>query len=501
METDPPNERPLVPEKEGNYSRENLARCFIFPALGGFLYGYDIGATAVALDDMGSEQWSGTSWHAAAANSVVRGVIVSAVMVGAALGSLLVLRYETDWGRVKEMRLASALYGAGALVEGLSGSPGLSAALGLTVLLFGRVVYGVGIGLAMHGAPTYIAETAPPSIRGALVSAKEAIIVLGLTVGYAVGAALMHGVGRWRYIYWVAMVFAAAMAYGLSGVPRSPRWCLLRGYADEARAAYEFVTPVPAPGAFERLAGHVRALKADEVGPQSIPEIVENLTSTPASAYGLRAGLGLVVLQQVTGQPSVLYYVTEIFEDYDLGVGASIGLSAWKLVATMLTVRLIDSYGRVPLLQRGSAIMIASMGSLAVAALFLDMASGALAWTSIVTLSLYVGGYQVGYGPVTWTYISEVFPLQPRGSALALAVLLNFSLNGVVTLLASPLIAFSVSFTFFVFGALAVYGMYFIHAYVPETKGLELEQITTMLTQLAAEEDLAAPPAATAGAV
>ncbi|KAH8063671.1 hypothetical protein JL722_2855 [Aureococcus anophagefferens] len=438
METDPPNERPLVPEKEGNYSRENLARCFIFPALGGFLYGYDIGATAVALDDMGSEQWSGTSWHAAAANSVVRGVIVSAVMVGAALGSLLVLRYETDWGRVKEMRLASALYGAGALVEGLSGSPGLSAPLGLTVLLFGRVVYGVGIGLAMHGAPTYIAETAPPSIRGALVSAKEAIIVLGLTVGYAVG-----------------------------GVPRSPRWCLLRGYADEARAAYEFVTPVPAPGAFERLAGHVRALKADEV----------------------------------TGQPSVLYYVTEIFEDYDLGVGASIGLSAWKLVATMLTVRLIDSYGRVPLLQRGSAIMIASMGSLAVAALFLDMASGALAWTSIVTLSLYVGGYQVGYGPVTWTYISEVFPLQPRGSALALAVLLNFSLNGVVTLLASPLIAFSVSFTFFVFGALAVYGTYFIHAYVPETKGLELEQITTMLTQLAAEEDLAAPPAATAGAV
>ncbi|KAH8096193.1 hypothetical protein JL720_3549 [Aureococcus anophagefferens] len=306
----------------------------------------------------------------------------------------------------------------------------------------------------MHGAPTYIAETAPPSIRGALVSAKEAIIVLGLTVGYAVGAALMHGVGRWRYIYWVAMVFAAAMAYGLSGVPRSPRWCLLRGYADEARAAYEFVTPVPAPGAFERLAGHVRALKADEV----------------------------------TGQPSVLYYVTEIFEDYDLGVGASIGLSAWKLVATMLTVRLIDSYGRVPLLQRGSAIMIASMGSLAVAALFLDMASGALAWTSIVTLSLYVGGYQVGYGPVTWTYISEVFPLQPRGSALALAVLLNFSLNGVVTLLASPLIAFSVSFTFFVFGALAVYGTYFIHAYVPETKGLELEQITTMLTQLAAED-------------
>ena len=246
METDPPNERPLVPEKEGNYSRENLARCFIFPALGGFLYGYDIGATAVALDDMGSEQWSGTSWHAAAANSVVRGVIVSAVMVGAALGSLLVLRYETDWGRVKEMRLASALYGAGALVEGLSGSPGLSAPLGLTALLFGRVVYGVGIGLAMHGAPTYIAETAPPSIRGALVSAKEAIIVLGLTVGYAVGAALMHGVGRWRYIYWVAMVFAAAMAYGLSGVPRSPRWCLLRGYADEARAAYEFVTPVPA---------------------------------------------------------------------------------------------------------------------------------------------------------------------------------------------------------------------------------------------------------------
>ncbi|KAH8081094.1 hypothetical protein JL720_8995 [Aureococcus anophagefferens] len=350
METDPPNERPLVPEKEGNYSRENLARCFIFPALGGFLYGYDIGATAVALDDMGSEQWSGTSWHAAAANSVVRAPSLGrSWSAGAGVAARAPLRdglgpRQGDAPRVGALRRRRARRRPPA--RGPLAPPPDCVSSSPRCLRRGHRL--------MHGAPTYI-ETAPPSIRGALVSAKEAIIVLGPRSATP-GARLRTGAGRWRYIYWVAMVFAAAMAYGLSGVPgaragarcaatRTRRW---RTSSRRARA-----------GAFERLAGHVRALKADEVGPQSIPEIVENLTSTPASAYGLarvwgppcssrsRAG-GTRVIQRrfnVSARafrkshgPPVLYYVTEIFEDYDLGVGASIGLSAWKLVATMLTV-------------------------------------------------------------------------------------------------------------------------------------------------------------------
>ena len=486
---------PLI--KAGDYDREHLLRSFLFPAMGGFLYGYDIGMTAVAIEDIGSSQWSGTEWHGMASNSVVQGVIISAAVFGAALGSLIVLRYEFDWGRRKEMVIASFLYGMGALIEGVSGTPGWSCAVGLTVLLLGRIVYGLGIGLAMHGAPTYIAETAPPSIRGTLVSAKEAIIVLGITLGYCVGALFMHGVGRWRFIYWSAVPVAAAMGAGITTIPRSPRWCMLHGLEAEAKAALAFVTPSPPPGTFEKLQDHVQRVASDDAPPPSVAEIVRGLTSTPASRYGLRAGLGLVVLQQVTGQPSALYYITYIFESYGLGVAASIGLSCWKLFATLVTVRFIDSNGRVPLLQYGSGLMIFALSILVLVSLSVSSGAG-LAATSIATLAVYVGGYQVGYGPVTWTYISECFPLQPRGSALALAVLVNFTLNGLVTLLAAPLLAFSVAFTFLLFGAFSVYGVYFVHKYVPETKGLELEQITDMLHTLGTQEENAPPQAATA---
>ena len=136
--------------------------------------------------------------------------------------------------------------------------------MGLAVLLLGRVVYGVGIGLAMHGAPMYIAETAPPAMRGALVSGKEAIIVFGILCGYAFGGCLQHGVGRWRYMYLGSVPFAAAMACGVRRVPPSPRWLLLRGRDDEALEALKFVTPTPAPGAFEALRAHVRGLPRDD---------------------------------------------------------------------------------------------------------------------------------------------------------------------------------------------------------------------------------------------
>ena len=129
----------------------------------------------------------------------------------------------------------------------------------------------------------------------------------------------------------------------------------------------------------------------------TLSEIMERLQRTAASREALRAGLGLVVLQQVTGQPSVLYYMTTLFDEYDMGIGASIGVSFWKLVATLVCVRFVDTYGRVPLLQSGSVVMAAALLVLVVVSAAVT-AGGALAWTSVMTLSVYVGGYQARGG-------------------------------------------------------------------------------------------------------
>jgi len=160
---------------------------FSTPALGGALFGYDIGATSFAILQMADADLSGTSWwHVVADSPACRGLVVSAASAGALLGSAALFLAPDGIGRRTELRLGAALYAAGAALElGAARAGSWSASAGLTTLLAGRLVYGVGVGVTMHGAPTYLSEQSPSSIRGLLVSLKEACIVLGMLVGYA----------------------------------------------------------------------------------------------------------------------------------------------------------------------------------------------------------------------------------------------------------------------------------------------------------------------------
>ncbi|KAG5515216.1 hypothetical protein RHGRI_036301 [Rhododendron griersonianum] len=191
---------------------------FLFPALGGLLFGYDIGATSGATLSLLSPELSGTAWFNLSA--VQLGLVVSGSLYGALLGSLLVYPIADFLGRRRELILAALLYAFGGLVT--------ASAPGLGVLLIGRLVYGLGIGLAMHGAPLYIAETCPSQIRGTLISLKELFIVLGILLGYFVGSFQIDVVGGWRYMYGFSAPVALIMGLGMWSLPPSPRWLLLR---------------------------------------------------------------------------------------------------------------------------------------------------------------------------------------------------------------------------------------------------------------------------------
>ena len=126
-------------------------------------------------------------------------------------------------GRRRELILAALLYIAGAALEVASGSFGTSEATGLALLLLGRLVYGAGCGFAMHGAPAYIAEMSPASIRGTLVSLKEAAIVLGICLGYGVGYAYSEVEGGWRWAYGWTMPASVLLLVGAQSLPPSAR--------------------------------------------------------------------------------------------------------------------------------------------------------------------------------------------------------------------------------------------------------------------------------------
>lgn len=196
-------------------------------------------------------------------------------------------------------------------------------------------------------------------------------------------------------------------------------------------------------------------------------------------------GGGLVWFQQVTGQPSVLYYAAQILQSAGFpaasdATAVSVLIGFWKLLLTVVATLYIDKLGRRPLLITGVAGILVSLLGLAA---YYSFAQD-LSFLAIGALLLYVGSYQISFGPVSWLMVSEVFPLRSRGRAMSLTTLINFTTNAVVTFAFAPLqAALGESFTFLVFAAVAVVALLFAITVVPETKGLTLEEIEAKLSK------------------
>ena len=515
------------PHVKAQYNRVASALIFLFPALGGLLFGYDIGATSAVVAQLTSKTYSGTKWSASLADSsVLQGVVTSIAMFGAMLGSTTCFQIADDLGRRRTLIIASCFFCVGAVIEALSGKAQWNAEAGISVLLIGRLVYGYGCGFAMHGAPAYIGEMAPSAIRGLLVSLKEAFIVLGMVFGYTIGYMYSETVGGWRYTYFMAVPVSICMFCGMYYLPYSARWLALKGRVDEARTALQFVTPnVP-----EADLQAIREV-ADKAAISQLSQASDwSRLSAPSVWPALVAGVGLVLLQQVTGQPSVLYYADSIFEDVGIDRFASIGVSIFKLFATLFATFTVDNYGRKLLLYIGCSLMLVALLMLGVAFMFpytsaaqchtyssQDICPATCSWVDscltdcvtsgydddsceccgvvrinsqkaviLTSLFIYIGGYQVGFGPISWLLISEIFPLEVRGKAVSIAVVTNFFWNTVVSFLFP--IEFDLigsSATFFLFAFVLAWGIYFIFLKVPETKGLTLEEIEEFFLRLA----------------
>lgn len=411
-----PTPSPQVPPSISEYSLSSVALLFSVPALGGALFGYDIGATSFSITQMQNEVYSGVLWwHTVKSSPVWTGTIVSAVSAGALFGSFLMFLFADAIGRRTELRLGAVLYLTGAALEGWTArSEDWSGGLGLMVLMAGRLIYGVGVGITMHGAPTYLSEQSPANIRGLLVSAKEASVVFGIAMGYYFGFIFSNTVGGWGITYGMAIIPAGLIIALSFAIPESCRWLLLRGRDQEALESLSFVfLGDHAEREFELLKNSQEDADADaDAGHTSLEEEgeVENNRGIwdPLRRAPLVAGVGLVILQQITGQPSVLSYANQIFHDAGLSDYSSIWVAAFKLLVTLLAAVTVEKFGRKKLLYTGCSLML-------VALIVLSLSFGNTSQGSqtiiLMAMFVYIGGYQVGFGPISWLIISEVFPL------------------------------------------------------------------------------------------
>ena len=232
----------------------------------------------------------------------------------------------------------------------------------------GRIIYGFGVGFAMQGAPAYIGEMAPPAIRGLLVSLKEAFIVLGMLLGYSIGYLYSKTSGGWRSVYGLASPLAVVMFAGMYFLPPSAPWLASQRRLEEAEQSLRFVTPQPSSAQLRVLqdTAQTATVQAMQGGPPSMLETYRKLRG-PTVWPALVAGVGMVFFQQTTGQPSVLYYADTIFEDIGVTTAASIAISLFKLIATLLTTFTVDRYGRKKLLYIGCSLMLCALIMLGVA--------------------------------------------------------------------------------------------------------------------------------------
>jgi SP family galactose:H+ symporter-like MFS transporter len=362
-------------------------------ALGGMLFGYDTGVISGAI--LFVEQDFGLS-------DFMVGAVVSAVLLGAAVGAAFGGDLADHVGRRKVIILAAVIFALGAV--------GTALAPNVLLLLFGRVVVGIAIGVASITAPLYISEVSPSKARGSLVSLNQLAITIGIVVSYLVDYGLADIQG-WRYMLGLAAIPAVILGLGMLPLPDSPRFLVKHGQLDDARAVLKRIRSKAEVD--DELNEIQASLKEQRTGRAEF--------FNPLVKPALIIGISLAIFQQTTGINTVIYYSPKIFQFAGIlsassAILATVAVGVVNVVMTIAAIMLLDRVGRRPLLLVGLAGMIFSLGLLGTAFL-LPSLSGMLGDMALVGLMLYVAFFAIGLGPVFWLLISEIYPLKVRGLA------------------------------------------------------------------------------------
>jgi MFS transporter, SP family, galactose:H+ symporter len=423
-------------------------------ALGGMLFGYDIGVISGAILFISKQFSLSPSMEEVVVSSVLLGSLV-----GAAAGGMLA-------DRLGRRRLSIAT----AIVFCL-GAAGAALAPDTAWLIIARVVAGVAIGVASFVSPLYISEISPVDIRGKLVSINQVALTCGIVISYLVDFVFAPS-QNWRWMFALAVIPAAAFGIGLLFIPDSPRWLAARGHLDKARDVLKKIrNEEQVEGELKEIRGSVSQQKGNW------SELFDGLLRS-----AMIVGIGLAIAQQITGINTVIYYAPTIFKFAGMSsapaaILASVGVGVINVVFTVVAMQLIDRVGRRPLLLISLAGMAISLFVLA-GAFMLPQFKSVLGWIAVGSLMAYVGFFAVGLGPVFWLVLSEIYPLRIRGRAMSVGTAANWSANLIVALTFLTLTkVLGKPGTFGLYAAVTIGAWFFAYFLVPETRGKTLEQI------------------------
>lgn len=443
----------------------------VISALGGLLFGYDTGVIN------GAQFYLSKYFDL---SDAMKGWVVGSALLGCFFGAVLAGKLSIAIGRKKSLIVSAILFTISAYGSGLPEIVPES----VTVLVIFRIIGGLGIGIASMNAPMYIAELAPSTIRGKMVTYYQLAIVLGFfsvfLVTYVIGDRLSQteniAIG-WRHMFWSELVPSLLFLILLFFVPRSPRWLCLKGKSDEALVVLEKIHNI------ENAKQDIAEIKAS-IEDKNVQSRKVNYFSKSILTIIL-IGTVLSVLQQFTGINAVLYYGADIFEKA-LGFGEEdvlkqqILLAFVNVVFTLVAMYTVDKFGRKPLIYIGSIGMIS--GFLLLGITLQQEAVGVL---SLIGILIFIASFSLSMGPIVWVLLSEMFPNKIRSVAMSVAVAAQWAANYLVSQTFPMVVGSDVnnsaiwngSLPYFIFITFIIVIIIVTYKYIPETKGKSLEEL------------------------
>jgi SP family arabinose:H+ symporter-like MFS transporter len=462
---------------DNQHRHANLYLIALVATIGAFLFGFD------QLIFSGASIFLKKTFDLSA-NAL--GFAGASVILGSVLGAVVGGILSDKWGRKNGLVLAGILCAVSAV----------GTAIPRDMLQFNlfRIVGGAGIGLAMVNAPMYLAEIAPSSMRGPLVTCNQFVMVLGalcaVIIGYIIAEHLkdiLHYTVNWRWMFGSELVPVIFLMIGLMFIPESPRWLATQGRHDEALAV------------LTRLNGNTEAPILLESINQSIREEQDEKGRfrdllMPGIRMALVIAIGLAVLQHLSGGAALTMYAPIIYQkagypDAGKAIGMAVLLNACHLACVVIAIIFVERWGRKPLLITGLSIKAAGHFTLA---MFFEQ--GVIGLPFIVVYFITTCISNISIAPIAWLVMAEIFPNKIRAKGMTVTTFVLFGAS-YCNIHLFPLVSQyfedlrgSPSGVFILFGILCIAGVVFIWRVVPETKGKSLEEITHMLMRGQAEK-------------
>ncbi|MFZ5942444.1 MAG: sugar porter family MFS transporter [Bacteroidota bacterium] len=465
-----------------NQIKQNKALVVVIAAIaatGGLLFGFDTGVIS------GAKQFFRQLWELS--DKQVEW-ITTAGLIGAIAGAAFSGRLTDRLGRRVVILASAVIFGVGAIWTGAAGSP--------TSLFIGRLFLGIAIGVSSYTVPLYIAELSPSKHRGALVSAFQLMITIGILVSYLSDKGFIVENGKvgvlsnllinmgfsvdfyscWRPMFYIGIIPALILLIGMLFLPETPRFLISKGKEEAGR---KILQRIEEPGQVEpsiaKMKEEIAFAKKNKAGAGDILK--------PWLRNAMIIGIGIMFVQQFVGINTVIYYSPEIFAkagfaSVDSQLTATVTVGLVNVFFTIVSMFIIDRIGRRKLYFFGLTGITIALIALGISFALMDKLGDSIKMITVISILFYILFFAISLGPLGWLIISEVYPLHLRGTGSSIGALSNWTFNAIVTFtFLSLLKLLGPSGAFFLYAAIGVIGLIWGVKFIPETKGKTLEQI------------------------